>query len=200
MAPKVKAPKQEPEKVDTVEQAGDQEFWANLLGTLDKGTANSSMIFPKDGKTLVRLIRKPKSPFYIEVDSTYRQKTKVKYLMMAYQPITKDGEELKVKGLLVAKTVFKAIVALLSEGYDFFNPITGHGLTIIRSGTGLDTNYTVVPSAKEVPIPAEIKKQVMELTLEGLKKSYEEANKARQNGSGKEGGHVADDEAEEEWS
>lgn len=186
-------------KTKTAPKKAGPDYWKDVLDGLGAAGGGSDFIFPKNGKTLVRLIQRPNSPFYAEVESTFRNRTKTKYMLMAWKPAAKDEEaEDKVRGLILPKTAFKAIVALLAEGYEFFDPTKGHGLSIVRSGEALDTNYTIVPSNKEVPLPVSLKKQIAETSFDKLIKTYDEMRNRRggkSTGSG-EGSADGDEEAD----
>lgn len=170
--------------------AGGAKYWKNVFDNLGQG-GNSSFIFPKNGKTQVRLIRKEGAPFYVEVPSFYRGKERTKYLLMAWNPNAKDDDgntEYMIRGLVVPKTAFKAIAAHLAEDYDFFNPKSGHGLTLVRSGEGRDTAYTVIPSAKPVPLPQQLKGVLAKTSFKLLIAEYKKLRSSKPSEDGAEGG------------
>lgn len=140
---------------------GGTDFWNSVLQDLDAG--GGGYIFPKAGRTRVRLIHNPDEGYVEEVINRYGRS---RYMILA---VRADDEAEEVRGLLATKTVWKSIVQLLAEGYDFWDPEEGYGVTIIRTGTGLqDTTYTVIPSKSPVPLPDSILAMVEDETLPSL--------------------------------
>ena len=163
--------------------------WGEILSSL----SSSSMYFrPKEGRTRVRLLLpKGEAPtkFYREVQTSYNGKVKPRYLVMA---LIFDGEGVSPEmaktatPMVIAKTVLKGIISLLVEGYDLFDPEEGHGLTIIRTGQGLNTDYSVMPSQKPIPIPADITwpSDDFDTIAETFTQGSFEMDKQRQSGDG----------------
>jgi hypothetical protein len=128
--------------------------WGDLLERL-QSNASTHFIFPKAGRTRVRLLTKPGEPFYVEVQAEYQGRSKTKYMLLAID-MGAEEEDKRPKGLIVSKTVFKSFVSLLTEGHELFDPEKGYGVTIIRSGAGLDTSYSVVPSPKPIHVSQDV--------------------------------------------
>lgn len=146
----------------------DDPDWSGLLDRLQQGGSNS-FLFAKNPKNRYRLLHLDGEPFFVEVKSDFRGKVKVKYMLLALDMAAELDERIP-KGLIIAKTPFKAIVALLSEGYDLFSE-NGYGVTILKSGTGLDTSYSVMPSPKAIPVDPDLLDGAP--TFEYLLKEYE---------------------------
>ena len=125
--------------------------WGEVLENLASG-GSSAFIFPKGGRTKVRLLRRPDQDPFTTITSEYQGREKEKYVILAINMADTESEELTVKGLVLPKTAFRSVVTLLNEGYELFSPSEGSGLTIIRSGAGLDTSYSILPSQKPVAI------------------------------------------------
>lgn len=69
----------------------------------------------------------------------------------------------KVQVLELGTTAFEAVCALIGEWGDITDPHTGRDIVITRSGTGLDTKYTVQPAAVTKPVPAAALTQLVNL-------------------------------------
>lgn len=175
--------------------AADADYWKNVFQGLDTA-GNSKFIFPKTGKLKVRLLQGNGQPFFTEVNSTYMKKTKKKYLLLAWSPERQDESNnplYEVQALILPKTAWKAIAGFLAEGYDFFSRKGGYGVTIIRSGVGRDTSYTVMPSKNPILLPPQLLESLAETTLDGM---VEEFNSMMESRSGDD----ADSGKSEEWS
>ena len=132
--------------------------WGKLLNELN---ASSRWYRPKEGRTRLRLVLQKgdhPSRFYREVQSSFNGKIKTRYMVLALV-IEGNGakEEMAytVTPVILAKTVVKGIISLLAESYDLFG-VEGYGVTITRSGQGLETDYSVMPSKHPVTLPNEI--------------------------------------------
>lgn len=161
--------------------------WGSLLEDLQAG-GSANFIFAKKPRNRIRLIHDPAQPYFVEVSSTFRRNgevgnTKTKYMVLAIEPETDDEDGPKVKGLIVSKTVFRQIVGLLAEGYDFWDPEKGHGITINKTGTGLQTQYTVMPSQKSQPVSKDLMSDLPLLTH--LQDEYAKLNARSLNGDTK---------------
>jgi hypothetical protein len=132
-----------------------------LLDSIGSGTGGE-FFFVKSPKTKVRLLNFQDDPqeFFAPVKTVYRNKEKTKFMIFA-KVIGVDGQGAKPLGdnwknkvapLVITKTALKAIITLLAEGYDLFDPEEGYGVTIIRSGSGTDTDYTATPSRDPIPV------------------------------------------------
>jgi len=62
-------------------------------------------------------------------------------------------EPTKVQIMEVGQGVFDDICAMIGEFGDITDPNSGIDFKIKREGSGLDTKYTVMPSAKSEPVP-----------------------------------------------
>lgn len=171
----------------TAPPVGSTQYWENLLDQLNtKG--GTGFIFPKAGRTRVRLVKLPKEEaFHSSCESEYQGNVRTKYMIAAFS-LDQNADELDegIRGLLVPKTVWSGIVGLLANGYDLWDPVEGHGLTIIRQGTGFDTNYSVIPSPKPVSLTDEQKTMLEEeeRTLADLVEDYQEMNTSQSSPNG----------------
>lgn len=136
--------------------------WQQLLDQMAEKGGNGSVFFPKKGKTRIRLapIKGTDDDFFVETKSVYKGKARSKYLLSA-MVISTDAGELnerwvnKVVPVLVPGAVLKGILGLLAEGYDLLSP-EGHGITIVKTGGGLETTYSVMPSQKPMELPDDV--------------------------------------------
>ena len=69
----------------------------------------------------------------------------------------------KVQIMEVGQGVFESICGLIGEYGDITDLNEGTDIKITRTGTGLDTKYTVMPAAKSKPVPASILGQLPNL-------------------------------------
>lgn len=132
--------------------------WGEILRQLE---SSSAWFRPKDGRTRMRLVLPPgESPhkFYREVQTSFQGNLKTRFMLMALlfagEGVTEEMSA-KVTPVIVAKTVLKGILSLLVEGYDLLGP-EANGITIIRTGQGLNTDYSVMPSKNPIPLPENI--------------------------------------------
>ncbi len=139
-------------------EQNEQVDWGTILNQLNSA---SKWFRPKEGRTRLRLVlQKGDQPqqFYREVQSSFNGKVKSRFMVLA---LVLEGNGAKeemtytVTPVVLPKTVLKGLVSLLAEGYDLFSP-DGHGVTLTRTGQGLDTDYSVMPSKNPVALPAEI--------------------------------------------
>jgi len=145
--------------------------WEELLNQLN--TAGGEVQFLKDGRTQLKLVLEDpdnKRSFYTESTRVYRGERRSKFLIRA---IMVKLDPPAVKAVSVGKGVLKAIFQLLVEGYDLFDPEEGHGLTIVKRGSGLETSYNVMPSPKPVPSPDFVD---LDGTLEEIAERLEESD------------------------
>lgn len=154
-----------------------QAYWSNLLDQLQKG--GGDFLFLKPGKHHLRLVQPPKGerPF-LEVKTHYRGKPRTKYMVLV---VDMDEDEKKIRGALLARTAWQGIVSLLAEGFELFDADNGYGVTVIRSGSGLNTEYSVLPSRKPVPLPNEVRNQETP-SLADTAQAYLEMQKKRESG------------------
>lgn len=129
--------------------------WRSMLEDLKKNQGGGPFFYIKEGRTQFHLIgENGTDDFFVEVIETHFDKPKPKYIVMGV--ILKTDAELreqfqnKVVPIVVPKTVFSGIIELLAEGYNLTDVEEGHGLTIRRSGSGLNTEYSVTASPRPV--------------------------------------------------
>jgi len=175
-------------------QIEDMAFWDGVLDSLTTGS--SDFIFPKEGRHRLRLVGVKKQGYYREVPSSYRGREKMKYLVPAVNLGEETEEESKLKYLIVPKTALKMIISLLKEGYPIFNNgPDGYGITLVRSGAGRDTSYSVLPSRKPFPLPEGIDPN--EANLDEAAKSYVNVNSKSPRGESNEDAEAVEEEADE---
>jgi hypothetical protein len=156
---------------------GSPEYYQQLLtGLSQKG--DGAMYYLKEGRNKIRFtpdMGKLKI-FYIEVQRSWQGgPMKTKYLTKAVVQV--EGQPAEERGLLLTKTVIKDIVNLLAEGYDLFSATEGLGVTISKSGTGLETNYSVVATPKPVALPSDYKR--LDMTLQELEEHLQKREAER---------------------
>lgn len=168
MAPRTTAAKKATKKAPA---KGAAPNWGDVLSTLKSG---GDFIYPKDGRTKLRLL--PFEPQYAEAESVYRGKIRTKYLI----PCLDEAGE-KVKVLVLSAAAFRPLVALLAEGYEFFDPDEGVGLTIVRSGSGRDTSWMYIPSKHPMEVDDEILDALEDFDLEEKAAEYTANQERRAN-------------------
>lgn len=137
----------------------DPNRWHKLLDNL---STSVTFLRPKEGRTRLKLYWADPSAdevFYRDVQSIYRGHEKTRYMILAVPfdgPGVTEDMKSKVVPMIVNKTILKALLSLLSEGYDLFSSAEGHGISINRTGTGLDSDYQVVASAKPQAFPEDL--------------------------------------------
>jgi len=173
------APRSKP-KAKAKASAGDGEDpdWEELLNGLN--ASGGDVQFVKDGRTQLKLVLEDednRKSFYIESVRVYKGERRVKYLLRALMP---KLDPPAIKAIPVGKTVLKAIFQLLVEGYDLLDADEGHGLTIVKRGSGFETSYNVMPSPKPVPMPESYSD--LTTSLEDIAASLEESDINRDTG------------------
>ena len=146
--------------------------WGEHLKDLNKG--NQTTLRPTDGKSRFRLIAPPSGEkLFVTITTSYEGKPRKRYGLLAVD-LAARIEDQSIKLLVLPATCWKAIVAFLSEGFDFFSP-EGLGVAIIRSGGkgGAKIQYNVIPSRKTIEILDEWKESYDGLTLVEKAKAYE---------------------------
>jgi len=128
--------------------------WEDKLKNLDN-SSGGNYVFPQVGTTKVRLLVSPEreaEEFYEPVSRLFREQEKTQY--MAPCIVFEDKTwNMDVKYLNMNKTVFKGILSIMAGGeYDLLSPDKGHAVQITRTGEGLKTQYTVLPSMQQVPV------------------------------------------------
>jgi hypothetical protein len=135
--------------------------WQSLLDSVSTGIGGE-FFFVKSPKTTMRLLCFQDNPleFYAPVESYFRGKQKTKFIIFGHiistegqgaKPLSDDWKT-KVAPIVITKTALKAILTLLAEGYELFDPEEGHAIKIIKSGSGTDTDYTATPSRDPYPV------------------------------------------------
>lgn len=171
--------------------------WQSLL---DQMNSASNFYRPKEGRSRLRLVQMPEMvpdeegifQFYAEVQSTFRGKTKSRFLVPALVldgPGARPEMATKITPVVLPKAVIKGILGLLAEGYDLFSD-EGFGITVARTGQGLDTDYNVLPSKNPVALPEGL--ELPEKTFTEMAEDFEKW--ANRPGAG---GSSADDEEQE---
>jgi len=128
--------------------------WPAMLDSLEAGGANGNILFPKSGKTRIKLVLEDEDDeesWYQEAVGEFQGKVKSRYILRGCV-LFPSQEEKKIMGIVVAKTAMKGIVGLLTEGYELFDPEEGHGITISKTGAMLNTSWGVTPSPKPVEV------------------------------------------------
>lgn len=146
--------------------------WGAVQADLDSGTSGSTWFFPgKNPNARIRLLHSPNDerPF-VAVKTEYQGKVREKYLL--YMTEAENGP---VKVLIVTKTAFRAIVSLLANGWDLFDPQAGIPIIISKFTAGGRTNYAVTPAgAKPMPVKAEVVEELDDLSLTQARQDFDD--------------------------
>lgn len=197
------------EETNTPDPQQSTELWQQLLNEVSSGEGGSTF-FLKSGRTYVRLVpiavhEELGIPlFHIKTTSTFRGNTRERVLITG-QVIKTDAGPLqdrwvdKVVPILVTKSVLKGILALLAEGYDLLSDENGHGVVIRKEGSGLSTEYSVMPSAKPIPVNRE-ELTMPEMSLEEMSEAYMESNQRFANNQGNDNSDEDEDRSTSERS
>lgn len=136
--------------------------WQAMLDSLASGQ-NGPTFFLKGGRTRIRLVPEPGTEedatpvFFTPVESQYRGRVRTKYLLSAVV-LAAEGRDIpeekvnKVIPVLVPKQVVSDILNALAEGWDLFDMENGHGISILKQGSGLNMEYSVNISPKPVAL------------------------------------------------
>ena len=154
--------------------------WGNVLDSLQSGSGD--WLFVKPGKTRLRLLQSPQDALpFTEVTTSYRGNTRTKFMILAYDG---EAEEQNIQGLVIPKTAFKALTAMLADGFDFFHPTEGYGITILKTGSGFGTEYSVLPSKRALPVPAPVQAELagMSVVALGIEFTTQQANRTETGG------------------
>ena len=139
-------------KAKAPDYQGDPEKWQSLLNSMQSG---GDFVFIKEGKTRLRLILPPEAEsvyeFFREVTNSYG---KLKYLVLGV--VFYPEESTKVQPIILPKTAMTGILGALAEGYDLFTPETGYGIAVSRTGSGINSEYSSLPSHQPQPISENI--------------------------------------------
>lgn len=150
--------------------------WGDLAAELESAGGGTGS-FLREGKTRIRIVAEDSDDdksWFSDVQTYWQGKPRERKLIRC---VILGDEEHKIVPLVVAKSVLKGIFNILDEGYDLLDEEGGYGVTIVRSGEGLNTSYTTMPSRKEVPIPDDV--EDMEMTLEEAAEKIDEESKTR---------------------
>ncbi|MEM0201432.1 MAG: hypothetical protein QXD23_03430 [Candidatus Micrarchaeaceae archaeon] len=93
-----------------------------------------------------------------------------RYVMYVWDLKDKDHP---VKLYPFGSKIAQSINLIVSQGAELMDPVNGISLVISRSGTGLKTQYTVLPS-KSIPLPKSIDLDQIESLTDFLKKKSED--------------------------
>jgi len=140
--------------------------WGEVLEGLGADD-NQYFIFPKEGRTRVRLLGHGDTPAdkFREVQSQFQGRVRSRWILMGFSIPDNAEEAYRLRCVVLSKTAFRSVTTMLHEGYDFFGE-GGHGLAILRSDAGGRTNYTVMPSPQPVPIPDEVTAMLKEAKID----------------------------------
>lgn len=133
--------------------------WDQLAQELETGN-RGPVAFLKKGDNRLRLILEPgKKPteFYAETFNYYQGKPSKKYLMFALvieqeNAVLPEDEQKVIRPVLVGKKILQSLVANAKRGFELFDPDTGYGVTIVKSGSGVSTAYEVIMSQQPIKI------------------------------------------------
>lgn len=137
--------------------------WQSMLDDMQSSQGGGKFFFVQPGRTRVRLVpekgteQDPYPSFFIETQGQFQGKPKKRYIMRGIV-VEATGRELSeedqrtIRPLLVPPAVVKKVLALLTEGYSLLDAATGHGITILRDGKGINTQYDVVASPSAKPL------------------------------------------------
>lgn len=151
----------------------------NLLNSLTAESSSARFVFPKS-KHRIRLCEDPEENICLPVQSEFQGKQKTKYLFLGYSA---DDNPPEWKGIVVPKTVARAILELTTE-FALFDSKKGHGVLITRSGEGLSSTYSVIPSREPKEIPPEMMNSRPK--LQELCEEYQSLKESRKTQSGSE--------------
>jgi hypothetical protein len=149
-----------------------KEEWEEILAEIEK-TEGGKYLFPEKGNTRIRILLYPErtaTEFYQEVVTVFKDKARTRYMFPVLVADDNLNFTYEVRLAVVAKTVLQEIMKFFVAGYDFLHPAEGLGLTIVRSGEGLGTKYSVIPSKS--PIPVDYKAIEFEKTLSEVAEEF----------------------------
>lgn len=174
--------------------------WQDLL---DQINTSGNFFRPKEGSTRIRLIPLPGMEpdadgafqFWEEVQTNFRGQIRTKFVIAGLILEAKGARPemaTSVTPIVISKSVLKGILGLLAEGYELFDLTEGYGITLKRSGQGLDTDYAVMPSKN----PVVVKEEDIEIPQKTLAELAEDFEKWANRPSGQ--GNSSEDEGSEE--
>lgn len=154
--------------------------WNSILNQFSG--SGGTVLFLK-GKTRCRFLPfEDPNKIFMPVDSIFRGNVRTKYIVKMWHLDAEEGQP-KIRALLLSKRDIRGILQLQVEGWDLFDPKTGHAVALIKSGSGTNTSVNVSPSPKPVPIPQDILEEAEEMDLEEEARKFSE-NQHRRNESG----------------
>jgi len=170
--------------------------WGGLLDQFAANAGGGQVFYLKAGKNRVRLLPpKSKNPF-IAVDTTYRNRTRTKYLVGAVVPeavdLERNPEDVGVRAVLLTRQQIHTILTNQTEGFDLFSP-EGNGLTIIKAGSGLNTTVTISVTPKPIPLTDDVLEAWKTFDLEAVAKDWVAYQKSQAENNGA-GGEAEEDE------
>ena len=146
--------------------------WEANLNAL-KATEGGLYVFPQGGQTKVRMLLSPEreiEDFYQPVLRMFKNNSTTRFMIPVLVIDDSGNINNEIRYLVTAKTVIKAILTILSGGeYDLLHPENGHSIVINRTGEGLNTEYSVLPSKAPVAVDYEVldfEHKLIDLTLE----------------------------------
>jgi hypothetical protein len=160
--------------------------WQNILDQLNS-KGNSLFYFPKAGKTRLRLLwptghDESDQVFFVETLRYFKGQVRTRFIVMGQVLTNATGEvdekfRNQVKAIVINKTTLRSILTALAEGYDLLGP-EGHGLTLVRTGEGLETDYNVLTSPRPVKVDYE-ELEWPEESIEDLAEMFAKESKDR---------------------
>lgn len=138
--------------------------WNEVQKELDSGSnGGSNWFFPgKNPNARIRLLHSPNDarPF-APVQTEYQGAVREKYLMFMT-----EADNGPVKVIILTKTALRAVITLLSNGWDLFDPNGGIPIIVSKFQTAGRTNYAVTPAgAKPMPIAPALVAELEDLSL-----------------------------------
>lgn len=156
--------------------------WNSILNKFSGG--GGTVLFLK-GKTRCRFLPfEDPDKIFMPVDSIFRGNVRTKYIVKIWHLDAEEGQP-RIRALLLSKRDIRGILQLQVEGWDLFDPKTGHAVALIKSGSGTNTSVNVSPSPKPVPIPQDVLDEADEMDLEEEARQFT-ANQHRRNESGED--------------
>lgn len=138
-------------KAPVKEAEDSSDKWQSLLDGMKSGGA---FVFPQEGKTRLRLVLPEGEDMYHFFREVINSYGRTKYLVLAVV-VSSDDLDL-IRPIILPKTPLQDILSILAEGYELFDLEEGFGLSINRTGSGLDSKYSVLPSKGAYPLSEEL--------------------------------------------
>lgn len=179
--------------------------WQAMLDSLESGGITGNILFPKSGKTRIKLVLEDdddEESWYTEVQGEFQGRVRSRFILRGVV-LFPAQEEKKILGIVVAKTAMKQIVSALAEGYNLTDAEEGHGITLSKTGSELNTTWGATPSPKPVEIEDFDEYEDDDSTLEELEKQLEEIAAKRAGSTKKKGKKDSegdeDEDEDEDW-